>query len=51
MDSAQSIKKIAIQAVGVISLVIGVVLIPVPLIPGWPFLLFGAYCFRIASEM
>ena len=51
MDSVQPIKKLAIQAVGVISIVIGVILIPVPLIPGWPLLLFGAYCLRIASEM
>ncbi len=39
-------KNVVLVTVGVISLVVGAVLVPVPLVPGWPFLLFGAYCLQ-----
>jgi hypothetical protein len=35
---------------GVASVVVGVVLVPVPIVPGWPFLLLGIYCLTGESE-
>ncbi|MCU0532316.1 MAG: hypothetical protein MUD14_00190 [Hydrococcus sp. Prado102] len=29
---------------GVASLAVGIVLVPVPIVPGWPLILFGIYC-------
>jgi hypothetical protein len=38
------------NAVGVASLVIGVVLLPIPIVPGWPFLLLGVYCLNVCEQ-
>lgn len=38
------------NVMGVASLVVGVVLVPIPIIPGWPFLLFGIYCLTGEQE-
>ena len=43
--------KVAIlTAAGVVSLVVGIVLFPIPFVPGWPFLVFGAYCLQVAAQ-
>lgn len=43
-------KSTILTAAGVISLVVGIVLFPIPLVPGWPFFVFGAYCLQIAAQ-
>jgi copper chaperone CopZ len=32
------------NVMGVASLAVGIVLVPVPIVPGWPLILFGIYC-------
>jgi len=43
-------KRLVFAAVGLFSIAIGIILVPVPLVPGWPLLLFGAYCIKLATE-
>ena len=50
VDAWNKNKKVILQVVGVTSLVIGLLLVPLPLIPGWPFLVFGSFCLRLAAE-
>lgn len=43
-------KKLVFAAVGLFSIALGIILVPVPLVPGWPLLVFGAYCIKLATE-
>ncbi|KGF71418.1 hypothetical protein DO97_20595 [Neosynechococcus sphagnicola sy1] len=43
-DALKPLRNATLLTVAAISLVVGAILVPVPIIPGWPLLLFGSYC-------
>lgn len=43
-------KQPILTGIGATCLLIGGVLVPLPLVPGWPLLLLGSYCLKLASE-
>lgn len=49
-EMIEQARKVSLVVVGAVSFVVGLVLVPVPLIPGWPLLLFSGYCFNEAFK-
>ncbi|WP_013322500.1 HMA2 domain-containing protein [Gloeothece verrucosa] len=49
-DSWNQNKQQILSGIGTASLVIGGILVPLPLVPGWPLLLLGSYCLKLATE-
>ncbi|ACK68697.1 hypothetical protein PCC7424_0229 [Gloeothece citriformis PCC 7424] len=43
-------KQGILMGVGTTCLAVGGILVPIPLVPGWPLLLLGGYCLKLASE-
>ncbi len=43
-------KQTILTGVGTTCIVLGGIFTPIPLVPGWPFLLLGAYCVKLGTE-
>ncbi|MBR8830368.1 MAG: hypothetical protein N5P05_003463 [Chroococcopsis gigantea SAG 12.99] len=44
-------KSAILLGVGSSCLVLGAIFTPLPLLPGWPFLLLGSYCLKMSTEV